>query len=206
MTMSEAIKTEQYNGHEIKIVYDNDPMDPRKDCEPQTEFHVMNSRYYMGEHQHQNATEIDKVVRQAQRQGDLVFRLFAYVHSGTYLSLRSWYGRLPQGHAEFDSGQCGVVIVRRKSFVAEWGNKKWTKKLREKAEEVAKQEVETFTSYLNGSVYGYIIDDGEDSCFGYYDDDEAMVDAKRAVDFEVKREAAEKEEVVTMDETRDTES
>ena len=203
--MRDVIKTEEYKGHTIEIVPDNDPIDPRTECEPQTEFHVRDSRYYLGEHKHKEGADIDAEVRKALRQGDLVFRLFVYIHSGTYLSLRSWYGRLPQGHAEFDSGQCGVVIVRRKSFLAEWGGKKWTKKLRDKAEEVAKQEVETFTSYVNGSVYGYIIDDGEDSCYGYYDDDEAMAEAKSAVDFEVKREAAAKEELVTMDETKDTE-
>jgi hypothetical protein len=111
---------------------------------------------------------------------------------------------LPQGHAEFDSGQCGVVIVRRKSFLAEWGGKKWTKKLREKAEKVAKQEVETFTSYLNGSVYGYIIDDGKDSCCGYYDDDEAMEEAKRSINSMIQQEENKQKELVTMDETKDT--
>ena len=198
---NEAIKTEEYKDHTIEIFHDDDAMDPRKDCDPQTEFHVRECRYYLGEHTHKEGTDIDAEVRKALRQRDLVFRLFAYIHSGTFLSLQSFYGKLPQGHAEFDSGQCGVVIVRRKSFLAEWGGKKWTKKLRTKAEEVAKQEVETFTSYVNGYVYGYTVD--EDSCGGFYDTDEAMEEAKRSIDSMIQREENKKEELVTIDETKD---
>lgn len=192
----EAIETEEYNGHTIEIVYDSDPQDPRTDWEPFTEFHVKNCRYYLGEHQHNSSEEIDDEVKKAKRQGDVVFRLFAYIHSGTALSLESFYGRLPQGHAEFDSGQCGVVIVRRKSLIENFGKKRMTKKLRERAYEIAKGEVEEFTQYLNGQVYGYRVDDGEgDSCYGYYSTEDAMTEAKSAVDYAVAQAKAEAEKL-----------
>lgn len=190
----EVIESEEYKGHKIDIVPDESPMDPRTDWEPMTEIHVRDCRYYLGEHKHQDSTEIAEVVRQAKQQGDLVFRLFAYIHSGTVLSLQSFQGRLPQGHAEFDSGQCGVVIFRRKTFFDNWGGKKWTAKRRAKAEEIAKGEIQTFTNYLNGAVYCYLIDDGEDSCGGdscggfYGGTDEAMSEAKSVVDTTVKQE------------------
>jgi len=176
------IETEQYKGHTISIEHDPDPIDPRREYDNLTEFHVKQSRYYLGEHQHRSASDIHDVVQEAKKQGDMVLKLYAYIHSGTFLSLESFHGRLPQGHAEFDSGQCGVVIIRRKKMLDEFCRKRWTKKLRERAYDIAKSDAEVFTSYLNGWVYGYQVDDGEESCWGFYDIEEAMAEAKGLID------------------------
>lgn len=176
------VETEEYKGHTITIDYDPDPLDPRRDYDNLTEFHCLSSRYYLGEHQHRSAADLDDVVREAKKQGDMVLRLYAYVHSGTYLSLEPFYGKLPQGHAEFDSGCCGVVIVRREKMLKEFGRKRWTAALRRRAYEIAQSDVEVFTSYLNGSVYGYVVDDHVESCWGFYDTEEAMREAKEVVD------------------------
>jgi hypothetical protein len=176
------IQTEQYKGHMITIELDNDPLDPRTEFDNLTEFHIKQSRYYLGEHQHRSASDIDDVVREAKERGDMVLRLYAYIHSGTFLSLESFYGRLPQGHAEFDSGCCGVIIVRREKMLREFGRKRWRAALRRRAYEIAQSDVEVFTAYLNGAVYGYVVDDHVESCWGFYDTEEAMREAKEVVD------------------------
>lgn len=179
------IESEQYKGHLIEIEHDQSPMNPRTEFDNLTDFHCLNGRYNLGEHRHIDSTEINEVVREAKAQGDMVLNLYAYIHSGVALSLESFHGRLPQGHAEFDSGQCGVVIIRRENMLREFSKKRWTKTLRTRAYGIAKSDVETFTAYLNGCVYGYVIDGGEESCWGYYSVEEARAEAKGIVDYMV---------------------
>jgi hypothetical protein len=90
--------------------------------------------------------------------------LYAYDHSGIVYRVSEsgnpFYGHLPQGHAECDSGRAGFIALRREA----WGE---AKTLLEHAKGVA----ESFTDYSNGNVYAYIIKDpdGEtvDSCGGF---------------------------------------
>lgn len=69
----------------------------------------------------------------------------------------------------FDSSNCGFYIVTDKSQ-KELGTPKSS------FEKVIDQELETYTSYANGEVYGYILIDEngveEDSCWGFYDLDD----------------------------------
>lgn len=183
-----VVESEEYRGHTIEILPDSDVPNPRTECELFCELHVKNCRYYLGEHQHDSNEEIQDVVREAEKQGDMVLRLYAYIHSGTYLSLESFYGKVPQGHAEFDSGCCGVCIIRKATVLKEYGGKKWTKKLREKAYKMAESEVDTFTKWGNGEVYCFQVDGGDgDCCCGFYDTEEALAEARSSIDYMVKQ-------------------
>ncbi len=134
------------------------------------------------------------MLKEAKRAGDLVIPMFAYIHSGVCLSLQSFYGRLPQGHAEFDSGRAGTVIVRKKEILANWGTgkkKKLTKRMLECAYNSAKGDIEVLNRYFSGAVYGYMIDD-DDSCWGFYGEtDEIMDEAKAIVDYMIEQEKKE---------------
>lgn len=186
--MTNTIETLEYKGHDIEICYDESPLNPRTEWDNLTEIHCCSRNYYLGENNHSDWEEVRQVVREALRNNDMVLKLYAYIHSGTALSLESFHGKLSQGHAEFDSGQCGFIIIRRKVILENFGGKILTKKLKQKAYEVAEGEIETLTNYLNGYVYGYIVDDGEgDSCWGYDGDTEYAIEAgKEAVDYMVK--------------------
>ena len=62
-----------------------------------------------------------------------------------------------------------------------------------KAREIEKNlrdEVSIYDSYLRGEVYGYIIEDGK-SCFGFYDIDYCISEAKDMVDYELNRQKKE---------------
>jgi len=74
------------------------------------------------------------------------------------------------------------VIIRRQKILSEFGRKRWTRTLREQAYQIAQSDVEVFTAYLNGAVYGYVIGDIEESCWGYYSIEEAVIEAKGIVD------------------------
>ncbi len=101
-----------YKGHEISIQYDESPENPRTEWDNFTVIHCCSSRYYLGEENHADWDECREAIAKAKKQGDLVFKVYAYIHSGTRLSLEDFYGKLPQGHAEFDSGQSGFIVVK----------------------------------------------------------------------------------------------
>ena len=187
-----TVETETYKGHEIEIKYDDSAENPRIEWENFTEIHCCSTRYYLGEKNHSSWEECDAAIREAKKRGDLVFKVFAYIHSGIALSIESFHGRLPQGHAQFDSGQSGYIVVKRKDMLENWGTGKknrWTKALREKAYEIAKQDIKVLTSWVNGEVYGYDIDDGEgDSCYGYYEVEEALIEARSCIDWIIEEE------------------
>ena len=185
--MSYEIDRIEYKGHTIVIESDDNPQNPRTEWDNLTEVHCCSNRYYLGEHNHASWDECREAIAEHERNGAMVFDLYTYIHSGTRLSLGSFHGRLPQGHAQFDSGKCGFVVVPKKGIMENWGKKNWTEALRKKAYEVAEQDIATFNEYLSGDVCGYIIDEDGDSCWGYYGGKQyAIDDAKGVVDYIVK--------------------
>lgn len=106
----------------------------------------------------------------------LILTIWLYDHSGLHFSTESFYGRLPQGHAEFDSGRIGFIFVTKKDIRKEYG--KAGRKEMEKAEKCLQGEVEVYGKYANGECYLFRVEDADgenlDCCGGYYDSDEAL--------------------------------
>ena len=178
---------ETYKNHEIAIKYEDSPENPRE-WDNLCEFHHWHRNYDLGDVYHTDTESVEEMLAEAKRQGDIVMPLYCYEHSGITISLNSFYGKLPQGHYEFDSGQVGFVIIRRKKMLEEFGKKTFTAKLKKRAREIAEAEVEVFNNYLQGNVYGYIVDYDGESCWGFYSIDEAIEEAKSTIDYIVKQE------------------
>ena len=186
--MNDAVETIQHNGHTIEIFPDSCDESPRE-WDNLAEIHYHSNSYTLGDTNWRNDIEgYEDMLAEAKRQGDLIIPMFAYIHSGIVLSLSSFYGRLPQGHAEFDSGRAGTVIIRKKKMLEEFGGKIFTKKLKEKAYKNAEGEIATLNQYFAGDVYGYVIDEDGDSCWGYYGTEDCIAEAKSVVDYMVKNE------------------
>ena len=199
--MNDAIETIQYKDHQIEIFPDECGESPRG-WENITEIHYHSRSYVLGDtNWYGKIDEYDKMIAKAKRQGDLVIPMFAYIHSGVSLSLSSFYGRLPQGHAEFDSGRAGTVIVRRKKMLEEFGGKIFTQKLKERAYKIAEGDINTYNQYFMGDVYGYVVDEDGDSCYGYYGMEYAIEEAKSVVDYIVDQERKEYCEKVEKERT-----
>jgi len=181
---------ETYKGHGITIEYDEGAVSPRE-WSNLCEFHY--NGFSLGcnleDVHHTDAESVEEMLAIANKQKDIVMPLFCYEHGGTSLSLQSFCGRVPQGHCEFDSGQAGFVVIRRKKILDEFDRKTFSAKLKEKVMKIAECEVETFNNYLRGNVFGYIIDDGDgDSCWGYYSIEDAIEEAQDMIDHIVKQE------------------
>ena len=103
-----------------------------------------------------------------------------YDHSGLAMNTIGF-------HCPWDSGQVGYVYVTLEAVRKEFGVKRVTKALREKAADILRGEIVSYDAYLGGRVYGYVIEqDGEeiDACWGFVGDYEldCLSEARAVVD------------------------
>jgi len=100
----------------------------------------------------------------------ITLTLYLYDHSEISLSTRSFIGRAQ--HAEWDSGQVGYIYCSKEKALKEYGGKVVTAKVKQKVLGYMEGEIKIFNQYINGNVYGFIIEDEEenhlDSCYGFY--------------------------------------
>lgn len=81
----------------------------------------------------------------------------------------------------WDSGQVGWIYLTRADIIREWGWSVLTKARRAKLIDTMRAEVETYDQYLQGDVYGFVIEESIhcaacrhthteqlDSCWGFY--------------------------------------
>ena len=117
-----------------------------------------------------------------------IFRVSAYIHGDISLSIGS-------PTCQWDSGYIGFMFIEKDKVREYFGVNRITKKQRERAISIAKGELETYSQYLKGEVYGYNTydKDGEDidSCWGYYgyDHEESglLDNAKHYIDYHIKK-------------------
>jgi hypothetical protein len=113
------------------------------------------------------------VMQYLQEQGDKVIwcPLYLYEHGGITMNTVPF-------SCQWDSGQVGIIYAESEKIYKIIDN--WTTDFKnefypgmsdsEIALEILKQEVETYDHYLTGSVYGYSIEENDDSCWGFYGD------------------------------------
>ena len=124
-----------------------------------------------------------------------IFRVSAYIHGGISLSIGS-------PTCQWDSGYIGFMFIEKDKVRENFRIKRITKEFKEKSIEIAKSELETYSQYLNGEVYGYNTydKDGEDidSCWGYYGydhEESGLLDmAKDNIDYHIKKQTESKYE------------
>lgn len=189
-----------YKGFTIKIEADEYPENPREwdNLGTMVCFH---GRYELGDktdyrEEDQNSWQELKA-RLVKDGAAIVLPLYLYDHSGLRIKVGSFNGLLPQGHAEFDSGQVGFIFITAEKIREEYSVKRITAATLKKVAGYLENEVKTYDQYLSGDVYSYSIEDADgetvDSCGGYFGYDEAEQAAREAVDYEVKARAEAKE-------------
>ena len=168
-------KNENYKNHNISIQYDENAESPRE-WDNLCIFHIAHRRYAFGDKNYNDFESINDAEKEAKRNKDIILPLYMYDHSGITISLSPF-------SCPWDSGQVGFVQISREKVLKEFSTKIFYKKLKEKVIKIAKGEVETLDKYLCGKVYGYIIEDIEDSCWGYFSIEEAVKEAKNVIDY-----------------------
>lgn len=173
----------------IHIRQDDNTESPREWCNSWT-WYSNHRRYsfdrdYKTRHWHKiddifdGETEKGETVRDAilRQNPDLldVRPIYMLDHSGVSVSLGSF-------NDPWDSGVGAFAVITRGQAEKDCPDLKGNdEKLKERAYEWLKDEVETYQQFLSGEVYGYVVEDGSgeelDSCWGYYSIKDALYDA-----------------------------
>lgn len=215
--MAYLIETENYRGYEINIYYDEDPINPRED-DNFDKIICKQGRYILGDETYSNTyanswkewfayyvvenysldvdlveydmfgyfsddDEVDKVWSWIDK-NMIVFRVWIYDHSGVVIGNSS----VDNGPSGWDYSTVGFQYMTKKKAIELFGNKNFTKKVLDAAEEFMNCTIENYNKYISGEVYmfeikddfGFVDDEG-----GFYDQDVAMERAKEIVNFEI---------------------
>lgn len=184
-------QTEEYRGYTINIYYDESGESPRDWDNFGTIY--SNSRSY-----NPDKHSIEEIMNDSHngfsddfKENYIWLKVYGYEHGG--LTIRASENGNPFA-CPFDSGLFGIIAVSKAEAVRQFGKKICTKKVRDKALECLRGEIETLDLYYTGQVYGYEAVDAEgesvDSCWGYYGDEGIkyiLSEAKDAIDYEIEQ-------------------
>lgn len=173
--MNEAVKIVRKNNYAVCVYPDNDPSSPR-------EWDNLGKLFLKTRSVWRTECTEDDV-----REAVVKLPVYKYEHSGIALSTSN--ASYPFND-RWDSCLAGYIIATREDILKEFNAKRLTAKLKDKAVEILKNEVEIYSQYINGEVYGFKvfsgIDDGvpdeeieevgteEDSCWGFYSIKDAL--------------------------------
>jgi hypothetical protein len=153
----------------LKVVHDSSADSPR-DWDNLSKMICFHNRYDLGDKHNYNADdysgweEMKKAIIKEENPA-VILPLYLYDHSGITISTSPFSCR-------WDSGQIGFVLVSKKQALEEYGGVRVSSKKKVKIESVLNAEIETYTKYVEGEVYGFqIVDEDDnhiDSCYGFY--------------------------------------
>lgn len=184
---TDVVKEYEKDGKVLKIFYDQDAESPREWDNLGTMV-CWHRRYNLGDkHDYENPSDFwysmaedivgdtDKVENMSPERREklvldkfIILPIYLYDHSGLAMNTTGY-------SCPWDSGQVGWVYVSKAKAREEYGVKKLTHKVREQVESVLKSEVEVYCQYVNGEVFGFVVEDNKgnmlDSCWGFYGHD-----------------------------------
>lgn len=148
------------NGYTLKIIPDENPLNPRTDCDHLGIMLCWHRRYSLGDN-HPYDTPQDFAESAAAKDMFVCLPVYLLDHSGLYVSVNDF-------NDSWDSGQLGFIYCTKQNA------QKWFNNTDVTEDEIKKEltaEVEEYNDYLNGAWYGFLIEglDGEveDSCGGF---------------------------------------
>jgi hypothetical protein len=156
----------------LKVVHDSSAESPRE-WDNLGKMICFHNRYNLGDKHNYNADDYSgwEEIKQAiikKENPAVILPLYMYDHSGIAISTSPFSCR-------WDSGQIGFVLASKKQALEEFGGVRVSSKKKVEIESIIKAEVETYTKYVEGEVYGFQIvnEDYEviDGCYGFYGKD-----------------------------------
>jgi hypothetical protein len=190
---------EKYKGYKIKIKSDDDVENPRAWDNLGT-IYGLHRNYNIGDHEQNpyrsgdfDGWEDFKERLEQDNEIAVILPVFMYDHSGLVFNTTGF-------SCPWDSGQVGFIFVTREKLAKEAAG--WTqdwldlyhegKTMEDVARKILAGEVETYSKWANGEGCGYVVTHKksgfEDSCWGYLDLEDALAEAKAAVDYHAGKE------------------
>ena len=204
--MREAYETIEQDGFIGKIFQDEGGFDTPRDWDNLGKMICWHNRYILGDEKllenyseskecrlkdlTENCSGWDEVEEVLKKEFDavVILPLFLYDHSG--ISMRTYSHGV---HAGWDGGYVGFIYATKADILKEYNKNKLSKSLLEKAKKILIQEVETYSQYLEGDVWNFVIEDEEGnhivSCGGFYGMEWAIEEVKSQLDYASKEKA-----------------
>lgn len=174
-----------HRGHTVRVVVDPDPISPR-DYGGMWWFVLRYSRNcerVEGPVALVQGESIEELTKRIQREVGraMVVPIRCYEHSGVAFSMCTEY----PFNDPWDSYWAGVAYVTYAELREEYKRTRVTKTTRELAIKILSAELEAYNDYVEGRVYGYIVDSPAEedvaSCWGFYGrdaDEDGYMDAQ----------------------------
>jgi hypothetical protein len=176
----EPAKTITKNGYTAKLYPDEMGItaNPRAEGDNATTIYYHSNHYTLGDKDVSHDAMLD-IVNDKQ---NVYLPVYAYIHTNTVMCA-AWDNPYDD---PWDSGQSGIVVMSRTDIREAFGVKRITKAIMDKAYSLMRSEVETFSQFLSGDVYGIVVSDpdgGEiDSCWGFYGYEYAEEEAEQMLE------------------------
>ena len=166
----QLVKQGRIGKETLKIYIDESAESPREwdNLGKMVCFHRRYSMPQEGERKFENPEDFDEWLNEIKHKV-VILPIFMLEHG--QIALRTHDFRDMGYYGRFDSGQLGYIYATLADIRKEYSVKRVTRKLKEKVERVLRAEVDVFSQYLNGEVYGYrLIESGKekDSCWSFY--------------------------------------
>ncbi len=191
--MNDSYETETVEGgYKVHVLFDPEPMNPRTEYDNAATFVAWHGRRDLGDVNVPRGeyNSIEELIRATVPKGSFVQPVWAYEHGGITVSTSSVDNANPFS-CPWDSGQVGFIYmsrdkvretmcVPRNSPIA---------KLAEHAGEIMNAEIAEYANYLEGQVFGYVVESPEgdeiDSCWGFIGEPSyAMEEGKNMAKYE----------------------
>lgn len=154
------------------IERDDDPVNPRIDCDPFGHMVCWHRRYSLGDtHSYKTPQDFLHGMQTllAEQKDIVILPIYLYDHSGLSMSTVPFAGRAP--HAAWDSGQVGYIYADRDDIRRDFGEV--TPETVKRAGEALESEVRQYDAYLRGDCWGYrtyMHGRETDACWGFLGD------------------------------------
>lgn len=166
----DAIEKFEVGNLTVEIHYDDDPTNPRTECDNPDTMVCFHGKYNLGDKEHgyrkEDFNSWDELENQIIKDHNpiVIKPLYLYDHSGITISTGDFCDR-------WDSGQVGFIFFGRKQALDCYMVKRITKSVREKCNKEVDTSVRVYDTYLRGECYGFVIKDEDDevldSCWGF---------------------------------------
>lgn len=164
----DLVKQFEHKGKTVKLYVDPNPTSSAEWDNLGEIVYLKSSRYALG-YRGVDREEMDSI---RDRKDIIKLPVRAYVHSGAAITADPMRAASYPFNCPWDGGQSGYVYVTLADVRKEYSVKRISRQLRERVARVLISQVETYSQYLQGEVYGYDIfnDKGEslDACWGFY--------------------------------------
>ena len=165
----------EYKGYNIAILHDEDSSP--KDFDNFGHILTSDNRYWTPD-----ITDKTQFNEERIRPGTVYLPVYILVHSGTTVSTKPF-------NDPWDSAQVGFIYATTEEVRKEFDGD------RDKALAALESTIKLWNQYLQGDVHCYVVTDSKgeqiDSCGGIYGEDQAVEEAKQAIDYLEKSEGGE---------------